>query len=146
MDGPNMNWKFFDCFINERKSEELPGLINIGSCSLHVLNNTFKTGANATGWNLHKLMKACFQILHDSPARREDYITIHSSGSTPPPPLLKGGGVNFDYLPQRGRNLKFKKRGWKYGAGAGFLKRGAGTFPIYFFQGLSFLHLVFLPP
>ena len=95
MDGPNMNWKFFDCFINERKSEELPGLINTRSCSLHVLNNTFKTGANATGWNLHKLMKACFQILHDSPARREDYITIHSSGSTPPSPLLKGGGGKF---------------------------------------------------
>ena len=95
MDGPNMNWKFFDCFINERKSEELPGLINTRSCSLHVLNNIFKTGANATGWNLHKLMKACFQILHDSPARREDYITIHSSGSTPPPPLLKGGWGKF---------------------------------------------------
>ena len=34
--------------------------------------------------------------------------------------------------------------GWKYGAGAGLLKRdgggGAGTFPIEFFQGLSFLH------
>ena len=31
---------------------------------------------------------------------------------------------------------------WKYGAGAGVLKKGwAGTFPIYFFQGLSFLHL-----
>ena len=98
MDGPNMNWKFFDCFINERKYEELPSLINIGSCSLHVLNNTFKTGANATRWNLHKLMKACFQILHDSPARREDCITIHSSGSTPPPPLLKGGGGKF-WLP-----------------------------------------------
>ena len=39
--------------------------------------------------------------------------------------------------------------GWKYGAGAGLVKRGggvgggvwgAGTFPIEFFQGLSFLH------
>ena len=35
--------------------------------------------------------------------------------------------------------------GWKCGAGAGLPKgggaRGAGTFPIYFFQGLTFLHL-----
>ena len=31
---------------------------------------------------------------------------------------------------------------WKYGAGAGVFKsRVAGTFPIYFFQGISFLHL-----
>ena len=34
------------------------------------------------------------------------------------------------------------KKGWKYGAGAGLLKRwGPVTFPIYFFQDLSFLHL-----
>ena len=33
---------------------------------------------------------------------------------------------------------------WKiklYGGGEGLLKRGAGTFRIYFFQGLSFIHL-----
>ena len=32
---------------------------------------------------------------------------------------------------------------WKHGVGAGLLKvgGGAGTFPIYFSQGLSFLHL-----
>ena len=65
MDGPNMNWKLFQCFINKKESKELPGLINIGSYNLFVLNNAFKTGANAAGWNLHKLMKACFQILHD---------------------------------------------------------------------------------
>ena len=33
------------------------------------------------------------------------------------------------------------KRGWKYGVGAGLFKRGADTFPISFFQVLSFLHL-----
>ena len=32
------------------------------------------------------------------------------------------------------------KKGWKYGAGSGLLKRAAGTFAIYLFQGLSFLH------
>ena len=39
---------------------------------------------------------------------------------------------------------KIKKRGWKYGARSGLLKRGGGgggTFSVYFFQGLSFLHL-----
>ena len=46
------------------------------------------------------------------------------------PPFLKGG-VNFDYLPQRGGNLKNLKKEWKYGAGAGLLKRGtADSFPI----------------
>ena len=53
MDVPNVNWKFFECFINKTESEELLGLINIGSFNLHGLNNVFKTGTNATGRNLH---------------------------------------------------------------------------------------------
>ena len=48
------------------------------------------------------------------------------------PPFLKGEGVNFDYLHRRGvGDLKSLKKGWKYGVGAGLLKReGAGTFTI----------------
>ena len=39
-------------------------------------------------------------------------------------------------------SIHLAKRGWKYGAEAGVLKRrGHGTFPIcFFFQGLSFLY------
>ena len=40
-----------------------------------------------------------------------------------------------------GESEKLKKGGWKYGTGEGVLKGGACTFPIYFFQGLPFLHL-----
>ena len=41
------------------------------------------------------------------------------------------GGVNFDYLPRRAGIGKIKKRRWKYGAGAGLLKKeGAETFSI----------------
>ena len=51
---------------------------------------------------------------------------------TPPPPILKWGEVTFDYFPRRGRGESEKlKKGWKYGAGAGLLKReGADTSPI----------------
>ena len=52
----------------------------------------------------------------------------HSLHPPPPPP----SGVESEKL----------KKVWKYRAGADLLKRrGAGTFPIYFFQVLSFLHL-----
>ena len=68
MDCPNVNWKLFECFTNKREYEELLGLIHIRNCNLYVLNNAFKIGTNTTGWNLHKLMKASFQILHDSPS------------------------------------------------------------------------------
>ena len=44
MDGPNVNWKFYHNLFQERKSEELPDLLNIGSCSLHVVHGSFKKG------------------------------------------------------------------------------------------------------
>ena len=57
-----------------------------------------------------------------------------------PPSFLKGGEVNFDYLPWRGESEKLKKR-WKYHTGTDLLKRrGLALFP-FFFQGVSFLHL-----
>ena len=34
---------------------------------------------------------------------------------------VKQGGVNFNYLPQRGVSEKFLKSGWKFGAGASLI-------------------------
>ena len=52
-------------------------------------------------------------------------------------------GVNFDYLPWReGRESeKSQKLGGSMVQGQVFLKGGTDTFPISFFQVLSFLHL-----
>ena len=57
-------------------------------------------------------------------------FTIHSWDAPlppPAPPLFKGAEINFDYPPPHppGREgiWKIKNRGWKYGAGAGLLKR-----------------------
>ena len=52
------------------------------------------------------------------------YIIVRTPRS-----FLKGMKVNFDYLPPptEGEGIrKIKKRGWKYGAGAGLLKRERG--------------------
>ena len=62
--------------------------------------------------------------------------------------MLLGGRCITLFLGRRksklgaGGTWKIKRRR-KNGVGAGLLKRGreAGTFPIQFFQGLSFLHL-----
>ena len=44
MDGPNVNWNFYDILVRKREENELAGLMNIGSCGLHVLHGAFKTG------------------------------------------------------------------------------------------------------
>ena len=74
MDGPNVNWKFAECLFRDRNEIGLPDLINFVS-SLHIVNGAFETGATATAWNLKKILKAMWQILHDSPARRDDFVS-----------------------------------------------------------------------
>ena len=76
MDGPNVNWAFYDKVCSEREENELSILLNTGSCGLHVLHNAFKCGENGTSWKLKKTLKALYTILDESPARRSDYKDI----------------------------------------------------------------------
>ena len=45
MGGPSVNWKFYEKLIESREISGLIGLINIGSCGLHVVHGAFKSGA-----------------------------------------------------------------------------------------------------
>ena len=54
-------------------------LIDIGSCSLHIVHGSFKLGAEKTGWNLKAFLKGLFQILHDTLSRRENYEIVTGS-------------------------------------------------------------------
>ena len=79
MDGPSVNWCFYDEVIKNKKEMELHQLINIGSCGLHIIHGSFKTGIEVTHWNINTTAKGAFQILHDSPATRADYIRVSRS-------------------------------------------------------------------
>lgn len=87
MDGPNVNLKFLRDFIAAREALEpnLPFLIDIGSCGLHVVHGAFKTGFEATGWKLDVLLKSLHYLFNESPARRADYKIITSSTLFPLP-------------------------------------------------------------
>ena len=83
MDGPNSNLKFLSEMKKLRTEDELASLIDIGSCNLHVIHGAFKTGSESTGWNLHKILKGAFMLLHDTPARRDDYFNLTGSSEYP---------------------------------------------------------------
>ena len=83
MDGPNVNWKFYRSFCEERKAAELPDLLNIGSCGLHVVHGSFQNGAKESGWNLANILRALWQLFHDTPARREDFNHITGTNVYP---------------------------------------------------------------
>ena len=85
MDGPSVNHSFYKKIVAHREMTENPPLFDTGSCNLHVMHNGFKVGAKKTGWNLKEAMSSSYNLLNDSPARREDY-TSHT-GSTDFPKL-----------------------------------------------------------
>ena len=80
MDGPSVNHKFLKGVVKEREECKIPSLIDIGSCSLHVIHGAFRLGAEKSGWKVKKTLRGLWQIFHDSPARRDDYEAL--SGST----------------------------------------------------------------
>ena len=59
MDGPNVNWKLYESIVEERnQNDDYPALIDIGSCSLHVLHGAFRSGVQKTKWGIDGVLKA----------------------------------------------------------------------------------------
>ena len=48
-----------------------------------MLHGAFKTGAKKTSWKISKIMMALFVMLHDTPARRDDYRDVTGSDKFP---------------------------------------------------------------
>ena len=64
MDWPHVNWRFLEELFEDRKhaDPDIPCLINVGSCSLHVVHGAFTTGASATEWKLLRSFYEAFTI------------------------------------------------------------------------------------
>ena len=77
VDGLNVSWKMLSKITEERSStEHYTGLINVGSCSLHVVPGVFRSGKSKTKWGIETLLKALHKLFHESSAKREDYTKI----------------------------------------------------------------------
>ena len=44
MDGPAVNWKFYEMSQEELLRKQNIQCVSVGSCSLHIVNNAFKKG------------------------------------------------------------------------------------------------------
>ena len=72
MDGPNVNWKFFN-MLNTALDEKFDtSILEIGCCGLHVVHGAFLTGHKAVGWNMNSVPRSFYKLFHNSPARRAD--------------------------------------------------------------------------
>ena len=80
MDGPNVNWKLLDTIAEDRSSnEQYPILLNVGSCSLHVVHGAFRNDIKQTNWEIDLLLRSLHSFFNETPARREDYTKITGS-------------------------------------------------------------------
>ena len=76
MNGPSTNWKLFELIQKDREEKQQKKLLDIGSCSLHIIRGAFKSGSEKNGWAIKSIFKAVYTILHDTPARREGFISV----------------------------------------------------------------------
>ena len=82
MDAPRVNCKLLSLLDEDREKEnaDLPQLLNVGSCGLHVVHGTFCTGCQSTDWKIDSFLRALWYLFHNSLARRGDFTAV--TGST----------------------------------------------------------------
>ena len=74
MDGPNINWNVLDLLDDKLMSDNFSETLNIGSCAQHTVHGSLKNEFQKSTWNMGKLLKSIFWILHDSLVRRDVYL------------------------------------------------------------------------
>ena len=84
MDGPSTNWKYLEALTKDRRESDpdMPGLIKVVLCGLHVVHGAYKYGSTATGWNLDSFLDPCSGYLKTL-AKRENYTTKTGSKTFP---------------------------------------------------------------
>ena len=75
MDGSATDVKFFESLKAYSSQSDLPKLMNISSCGLHIIHGAFKSGTEAASWQLKATLKSVLHLLHDSPAQRGDFTS-----------------------------------------------------------------------
>lgn len=86
MDGPNVNLKFLrelKTYLKNESDPNDPELIDIGTCSLHVVHGAYKTAHNRCGWKLQIFLRSLYYLFKDFPSRRTDYTNASKSSLFP---------------------------------------------------------------
>lgn len=85
MDGPNTNLKFLkdlQVYLSENGLDEVK-LIETGTCSLHVVNGSYKTALSKIGWEINTFLRNIYNLFKDFPSRRGLYTRITNSPDFP---------------------------------------------------------------
>ena len=83
MDGPMVNLNLLERMNSSMMDNHHVRLFRVGSSGLRVVHNAFRRGCDATPWDIESFLSSSYTLFKDSPARRENFITITRSMSVP---------------------------------------------------------------
>ena len=83
MDGPAVNIKFLIVFKLKRAENDFHSIIDIRTCSLHILHGSLKTAFDKSNMKIKVSPKGGFQFLGNFPARRVDYESVSRPSKYP---------------------------------------------------------------
>lgn len=73
MDGPNVNLKLHSDLLKYMEENGMNKILNLGTCTLHIVHNGYKTAHDSSNWNIHRLLRSLYYLFKDFPTRRADY-------------------------------------------------------------------------
>jgi hypothetical protein len=76
MDGPNVNWAFHKLIQDKLDLEYDVSLLEVGSCGLHTVHNSFRKGYETCGWEISDFLQSLHTLWKDCRSRRHDYETV----------------------------------------------------------------------
>ena len=83
MDGQNINCSFLEQPSSDLHDEYGTTMLFLGSCGLHVINDSLTTGHKAASWKVQVQLKSFFKLFKDSPAKRADCIDFTGCNQFP---------------------------------------------------------------
>ena len=108
-DGPNVNLLFLQLLEEKQRFNDLPSLLNIGTCGLHTIHGSLKAAVKAMDWSIGKVLKAMWKILDETPARRDIFEKITETNVYPLPYCGHRWCENEDCIHRENIWLAFKK-------------------------------------
>lgn len=96
-DGPRVNKNVFR-IINEAV-KVMPGrekgLLQVGTCNLHVINNAFLKGLETYGSDVSELILGLYYFFHGWPSRMEEYEQIQKEKKIPQHKFIKHSSIRW---------------------------------------------------
>jgi hypothetical protein len=94
-DGPNVNKKVWKLINEEVKTVRGVGLVDIGTCSLHIVHNAFLKGLDKLGEKSSELVLLVYHFFDGWPSRWEDFEEIQGKKKVPKHRFIKHASTRW---------------------------------------------------